>query len=86
MCGGVGHMGRYLNTWEGVQTDGGPPHPPITCRYPLEHTDAQGSIGDMEVFEPMGASKCMGASKHMGHIQKYGGTYRCPPSVKHTCH
>ena len=35
--GGVQMYGSHLNIWG--------PHPHITCRYPLEHTDAQGRMG-----------------------------------------
>ena len=64
-----------LDTWGGIQTHGGvqtggPLHPPITCRYPLEQTDAQGSIGTYEgclniwghwgVSEHTGVSACTG--------------------------
>ena len=65
-------------TWGGIQTYGGcpnirrAPHPHITCRYPLEHTDAQGSIGTYGVFEYMGESEHRGAYGH-------------PLSVKHAC-
>ena len=55
----------------------GPLHPHITCRYPLEHTDAQGSIGDIQgVFEHMEASD--GVSECTGGVQTYGGVWTSP--------
>ena len=52
---GFGHMGRHPNTWGGVQTEGGPTYPHITCRNPLEHIDAQGSWGHMGYLNIWGA-------------------------------
>ena len=64
--------GEHQNTW-GVQTEGGSPHPHITTRNPLEHIDAQGSIGDIwEVFGYMGALggvQMYEASKYIGGVQ-----------------
>ena len=59
--GDVGHMEMHPLPLGDIQHMG-PPHAHITCRYPREHKDVQGSIGGiLGVFEHMGVSGHMNA-------------------------
>ena len=55
MHGGVGHLRRNPLPLEGCPTYGAPKSP-YHMQIPLEHKNAQESIGDIWGFEHMGAS------------------------------
>ena len=65
-----------------VQTKGGPPAPPMTCRYPPEHADAQGNIGNIwRVFEHM-----EGIRGHWGYLNTQGTSEPMGNGKHVTCH
>ena len=65
MCGGVGHMGRHQNIW-GCPNIWRTPHPPITCRYPLETYRCTG-----EHWEHMGMFQHNGVSGMYREVEIY---------------